>query len=78
MLLKSLQSGIGGREWSYLARLESPHLPSQDRGKGKGKERMRLPLVPLFQRQVWGKKYQKSLGNNNLGKGSIQQYNLTP
>ena len=35
-----------GRERSYLTRTDSPYLPS--RVYSKGKERMRLPIIPLF------------------------------
>ena len=54
ILSKSRQSNIsrtaqpGGQERSYLTRTESPRLLSWARGKGK--ERMRLPPVPLFRR----------------------------
>ena len=39
----------GGREQSYLTRIESPYSLSQVCGKGK--ECMRLPIAPLFRRQ---------------------------
>ena len=54
MLSESRQSNIsraaqpGGRERSHLTRTESPR--SLSRARGKGKERMRLPTAPLFQR----------------------------
>ena len=52
ILSKSRQSNTsyttqpGGREWSYLTRTESPCLLSQVYSKGK--ERIRLPMAPLF------------------------------
>ena len=52
ILSKSRQSNVsyaaqlGGRERSYLTRTESLYLLS--RACSKGKERMRLPTIPLF------------------------------
>jgi hypothetical protein len=52
MLSKSRQSNTSctaqhsGREQHYLTRTESPYSPS--RVYSKGKERMRLPTLPLF------------------------------
>ena len=52
MLSKSCQPStsytaqLGGRERSYLTRMESPYLLS--RARGKGKERMRSLAVSLF------------------------------
>ena len=45
----SCATQLGGRERSYLTRTESLRLLS--RARSKGKERMRLPITPLFQRQ---------------------------
>ena len=44
----SLTTQLSRRERSHLTRTESPCLPSWVRGKGK--ERMQSPTVPLFQR----------------------------
>ena len=55
ILSKSRQSNTSyttqpsGRERSYLTRTESPRLLFQVRSKGK--ERIQLPTMPLFQRQ---------------------------
>ena len=55
MLSKSRQSNtsraapLGKRKQFHLTRTKSPCLLSQVHGKGK--ERMRLPTIPLFQRQ---------------------------